>query len=235
MKRVSFLCTKNSFSFCVSFSATAELNKKFLGRLEVETICMKAFMSGCTISTFHTELLDLQAIEEIEREFHMEKEKEKKDTCSTGFSDDHGESKSGCKLLEPPFTLLESAALENIREPISPLSVMDRARSRATTKASACGSRTLNRNQCLALLETLKNAKPTTLNRDDPQDIFAIENSRRSTLGTYRLKNSLYSPNSTSNQPKLLLNMQQQYSEKCLKILSLIQNIHYSKMAFNEK
>ncbi len=208
-------------------TTTAELNERFLDQLEVETICMKAFKTGCTVSTFNTELLDLQAIQELEREFHMEKEKEERTTC-TGFSDDYSESKSGCELLEP-FTPLE-AALENICESISPPYLMDRTRNNAT-KASSYGTRTLNRTRCLASLKALKNAKPT-LNRADPQDILALED-YRSTLGIYTLKNSPYSIDSMNDQPKPL-NKQPLYSEKCLKTLSLIQDIYYSKMAFNE-
>ncbi len=208
-------------------TTTAELNERFLDRLEVETICMKALKSDCTVSTFNIELLDLHAIQELEREFHMEKEKEEKTTC-TEFSDDYSESKSGCKLLES-FTPLE-AALENIRESISPLYLMARARNNAT-KASAYGTRTLNRNRCLASLEALKNAKPT-LNRADPRDVLAID-AYRSTLGIYSLKNSPYSIDSMNGHPKPL-NGQQLYIEKCLKTLSLIQDIYYFKMVFNE-
>ncbi len=189
---------------------------------------MKAFNSVCTTMTFNTERLDLEAIQELQREFHMEEEEEEeeKNICA-GFSDDHGESKSGYKFLLEPFTSLD-AALKNISEPVTPLSVMGRTRNNAT-KASGYGTRKLNRNQCLASFEALKNIKPA-LNRDAPRDILAIEDAR-STLGIYRLKNSL---DSINNQPKPHY-VQQLYGEKCLKIFSLIQDIYYSKLTFNEK
>ncbi len=179
---------------------------------------MEALQSDCAVSTFLTEQLDLQVIRDLQREFHIEKGEK---PIFAEFSDHHNESKSSCKLLEP----LE-ATLESIHESLSPMYLLDTAGNDAT-KASAYGTRTLNRNQCLASLEALKNAKPT-LNRADPQNNLAINAS-----GIYILKNSPYSIDSTNGQPKPL-NMQQLYSEKCLQTLSLIQDIYHSKMTFNK-